>query len=51
MMYADFEAILEPIQERVPGDLNESYTSEVSQHIPSGWCVYTSLLMEMLKSH
>ena len=41
IMYADFEALLEPIQERVPGDPNEPYTSEVSQHIPSGWCVYS----------
>ena len=37
MLYEDFEAILEPIQERVPGDP----TSEVNQHIPSGWCVYS----------
>ena len=41
MMYVDFEVILEPIQERVPGDPNESYTSEVSRHIRSGWCVYS----------
>ena len=55
-MYADFESILEPIREQgpkgpttseqgftsgVPGDSNEPYTSEVSQHIPSGWCVYS----------
>ena len=56
-MYADFEAILEPIQEqgpkslgtrftegpasRVSGDPNELYTKKVSQHIPSGWCVYS----------
>ena len=36
MMYADFEALLELIQERVSGDPNEPYTSEVSRHIPSG---------------
>ena len=41
MMYADFEVLLEMIQERVPGDPNEPYTSEVSRHIPSGWCVYS----------
>ena len=41
MMYADFEAILEPIQERVPGDPNESCTTKVNQHIPSGWCIYS----------
>ena len=41
MMYADFEVILEPIQERVPGDPNEPYTTKVNQHIPFGWCVYS----------
>ena len=42
-MYVDFEVILEPIQERVPGDPNEPYTSDVSWHILSGWCVYSKL--------
>ena len=41
MMYADSEVLLEPIQERVPGGPNQPYTSEVSRHIPSGWCVYS----------
>ena len=49
MMYVDFEAILELIQERVPGacappsggDPEESYTKKVNQNIPSGWCVYS----------
>ena len=36
MMYTDFEVILEPIQEQVPGDPNEPYTTEVVRHIPSG---------------
>ena len=40
MMYADFEVILEPIQTPTP-DPNQPYTSEVNQHIPSGWCVYS----------
>ena len=40
MMYADFEAILQPIQSPSP-DPNQLYTSEVNQHIPSGWCVYS----------
>ena len=48
MIYADFEVILEPIQgsrleepcKRNP-DPSEPYTSKVSQHIPSGWCVYS----------
>ena len=40
MMYADFESILEPIQEasNVP---NVSSTREVNIHTPSGWCVYS----------
>ena len=40
MMYADFEAILQPIQSPSP-DPSQPYTSEVNQHIPSGWCVYS----------
>ena len=46
-IYADFEAILQPIQgprsrprEGSP-DPKESYTKEVNQHTPSGWCVYS----------
>ena len=40
MMYADFEAILQPIQSPSP-DPNQPYTSKVNQHILSGWCVYS----------
>ena len=48
IMYADFEALLEQIQERVPGACtppgsggpSEPYTSKVNQHNPSVWCVY-----------
>ena len=51
IMHADFEALLEQIQERVPGacnlpgsgDPNEPYTSKVNQHNPSGWCVYSKI--------
>ena len=40
MIYADFEVILEPIQS--PNlDPNQPYTSEVNQHISSGWCIYS----------
>ena len=39
MMYADFEAILNPIQRPSP-DPGEPYIKEVNQHIPSGFCVY-----------
>ena len=46
---ADFEAILEPIQEREPGNSNEPYTSDVSRHIPSGWCVYSKFAYSKVK--
>ena len=40
IMYADFESILEPIQE--PGnDPSISSTRGVNIHIPSGWCIYS----------
>ena len=50
MMYADFEAILELIQEWVPDDPNEPYTSEVSRHIPSGWCVYSKFTYDEVET-
>ena len=40
MMYADFEAILEPSQGPSPYS-EKSYTKKVNQHIPSGWCAYS----------
>ena len=40
IMYADFESILKPIQGPSP-DPRESYTSEVTKHSSSGWCVYS----------
>ena len=38
-MYADFESIIEPVRgpNLVP---TGPYTSEVTKHSPSGWCVY-----------
>ena len=46
VMYADFEAILKPIQTTIPSP-EESYIKEINEHTPSGFCVYTvvSLLM------
>ena len=42
IMFADFELILEPgVEHPTSGDPRESYTSEVSKHSPSGWCVYS----------
>ena len=40
MMYMDFEVILEPMQGSIP-DPKGSYTKDISQHIPSGFCVYS----------
>ena len=37
-MYADFEAILKPIEGLSPNP-KESYTKEINQHIPSGFCI------------
>ena len=37
-MYADFEAILEPIEGSTPNP-EKSYTKVINQHIPSGFCV------------
>ena len=38
IMYADFEAILEPIESPKPNP-EESYTKVISQHIASDFCV------------
>ena len=38
IMYADFGSILELIESPNPNP-NRSYTNEVNQHTPSGWCV------------
>ena len=46
-MYADFKAILKPTEENVKDSMEsnfnpeESYTKEINQHIPSGFCVYS----------
>ena len=40
MMYADFESMLEPIQE-ASNDPGISSTRGVNVHTPSGWCVYS----------
>ena len=41
MMYADFKAILNPVQGPSP-DPSKPYTKEVNQHIPSGLCIYSN---------
>ena len=39
-MYADLEANLKPIEGPSPNP-KESYTKEINQHIPFGFCVYS----------
>ena len=47
IMYADFKSILEPIQgpNLVPGP----YTSEVTEHSPSGWCIHSKFAYGKVK--
>ena len=39
-MYADFEAILKP-KKVIESDSEVSYTKEINQHVPSGFCMYS----------
>ena len=55
-MYADFESILESIQGPNPsaehpssGAPTGSYTSEVTKHSPSDWCVYSKFAYREVK--
>ena len=49
MLYADFESILKPVEERYRDKMNQmkskrqgrSYTEKVNTHVPSGWCVHS----------
>ena len=49
VMYADFEAILKPIESPKPNP-EESYTKVISQHIPSGFCVYSKFVYGKLEN-
>ena len=51
MLYADFESILKPVDERYRDRMNTmktetkgkaSYTEKISTHVPSGWCVHST---------
>ena len=48
IMYAGFESILEPMGPQGSGspNPNQTYTNEVNQHTPSGWCVYSKFAYE-----
>ena len=41
IMCADFDSILEPMGPVEPGSPSQPYINEVTQHTPSGWCVYS----------
>ena len=51
MLYADFESILKPVDERCRDKMNTmkteekgkaSYTEKINTHVPSGWCVHST---------
>ena len=55
MLYEDFESILKPVHEHYRNKLNTmkawrkgkaSYTEKVNRHVPSGWCVHSTLAYE-----
>ena len=50
MLYADFESILKPVDERYRDRMNTmkterkgkaSYAEKINTHVPSGWCVHS----------
>ena len=51
MLYADFENILKPVDERYREKMNTMkaerkckapYTEKINTHVPSGWCVHST---------
>ena len=55
MLYADFESILKPVDERYRDRMNTmkterkgkaSYTEKINTHVPSGWCVRSAFAYE-----
>ena len=55
MLYADFESILKPVDERYRDRMNTmkterkgkaSYTEKTNTHIQSGWCVHSTFAYE-----
>ena len=49
IMYADFEANLEPIEGPTPNP-ESSYTKEINKHFPSGFCVYNEFAYGKLEN-
>ena len=39
VMYGDFEVIFKQTKENVKSNPEESYTKEIKQHVPSGFCM------------
>ena len=42
VMYADFEAILQNVEEETNLDSQNPYTRKINHHIPSGFCTYST---------
>ena len=51
MLYAKFESILKPVDDRYKDKMNAmkaerkgkaSYTEKISKHVPSRWCVHST---------
>ena len=51
MLYADFESILKPVDERYRDKINRMkagrkdkapYTEKINTHVPLGWCVHST---------
>ena len=51
MLYADFESILKPVDERYRNQMNTMkaerkgkapYTEKINTHVPSGWCAHST---------
>ena len=49
VIYVDFEAILKSIETFKPNP-KESYTKEINQHIPSGFCAYSKFAYGKVKT-
>ena len=50
-MYADFQSILKPVDERYKEKMNRMkamtkgkapYTEKINRHVPSGWCIHNT---------
>ena len=55
MLYADFESILKPVDERYRDRMNTMkterkdkalYAEKINTHVPSGWCVHSTFAYE-----